>query len=102
MENMDEKIIKQRAAMEEFEKQRFSKETIEKENEQSIFEGTIEVNKIPVKFSERLLFDGQIGIWMPEDFEELSQENIDAIYLLGNKPDMVFGNSYLNFSLGFN
>ena len=42
MENMDEKIIKQRAAMEEFEKQRFSKETIEKENEQSIFEGTIE------------------------------------------------------------
>ncbi len=101
MQNVDEKIIKQRAAMEEFERQRFSKETIEQENKQSIFEGTIEINKIPVKFSKRILFDGQIGIWMPEDFEELSQENINAIYLLGNKPDMVFGNSYLNFSIGF-
>lgn len=101
MESVDEKIIKQREAMEEFERQRFSRETIEKENEQSIVEGTIEINKVPVEFSERLLFDGQIGIWMPVDFEELSQENINAIYLLGNKPDMVFGNSYLNFSIGF-
>lgn len=101
MESVDEKIIKQREAMEEFERQRFSRKTIEKENEQSIVEGTIEINKIPVEFSERLLFDGQIGIWMPVDFEELSQENINAIYLLGNKPDMVFGNSYLNFSIGF-
>ncbi len=102
MENIDEKILKQRTAMEEFERQRFLEETIEKENEQSIFDGIIEINKIPVEFSERLLFDGQIGIWMPMDFEELSQENINAIYLLGNKPDMVFGNSYLNFSIGFN
>lgn len=101
MENVDKEIIRQRAAMEEFEQQRFSKETIEEENKQSIFEGTIEINKIPVKFSKRLLFDGQVGIWMPEDFEELSQEDINAIYLLGNKPDMVFGNSYLNFSIGF-
>lgn len=101
MENVDEKIIKQRAAMEEFERQRFSKETIEEENKQSIFEGTIEVNKIPIRFARRPLFDGQVEIWMPQDFEELSRENIDAIYLLGNKPDMVFGNSYLNFSVGF-
>lgn len=101
MEHMDEKILKHRAAMEEFERQRFLEETIEEENKHSIYEGTIEVNKIPVTFSKRLLFDGQAGIWMPEDFEELSQENINAIYLLGNKPDVVFGNSYLNFSIGF-
>lgn len=102
MESIDEKIIKQRQAMEEFERQRFAKETIEEENKQSIFEGTIEINKIPVRFSKRLLFDGRIGLWMPDDFEELSRENVNAIYLLGNKPDMVFGNSYLNFSIGFN
>ena len=26
---------------------------------------------------------------------------ISAIYLLGNKPQIVWGNTYLNFSLGF-
>jgi hypothetical protein len=98
---MDEKILKQKEAMEQFEKQRFSKETIEEENKQSIFDGTIQINQIPVSFSERLLLDGSIGIWMPGDFEPLSQEAINAIYLLGNKPDMVFGNTYLNFSVGF-
>jgi len=101
MENMDEKILKQREAMEQFEKQRFSKETIEEENKQSIFDGTIRINEIPVSFSERLLLDGDIGIWMPADFEPLTQEMINAIYLLGNKPDMVFGNAYLNLSVGF-
>lgn len=101
MGNVDEEILKQREAMETFEKERFSKETIEKENAQSIFDGEIEVNKIPVRFSERELLDNRIGIWMPDDFEELPPETIAAIYLLGNKPDMVFGNSYLTFSIGF-
>ena len=101
MENMDEKILKQREALEEFEKQRFSEETIKEENKQSIFQGTVQINKIPVRFSERLIQDYKIAIWMPEDFEELSPEAIGAIYLLGNKPDMVYGNSYLNFSVGF-
>lgn len=102
MGNVDEDILKQREAIDAFEKQRFSKETIEKENTQSIFDGEIEINKIPVRFSERVLLDGKIGIWMPEDYEALSPETIAAVYLLGNKPDMVFGNSYLTFSVGFN
>lgn len=101
MGNVDEEILKQREAMEEFERQRFSKETIEKEKQQSIFDSEIEINKIPVRFAERKLIEDKISIWMPEDFEALSQETIDAIYLLGNKPDMVFGNSYLTFSVGF-
>lgn len=102
MEYMDEKILKQREALEEFEKQRFSEETIKEENKQSIFQGTIQINKIPVSFSERLIMDKKVGIWMPEDFEELTPEAIEAIYLLGNKPDVVFGNSYLNLSVGLN
>lgn len=101
MGSIDETILKQRKAMEEFEKQRFSKETIEEEKQQSIFEGSININKIPVTFSERALFDDRVGIWMPEDFESLPREAIAAIYLLGNKPELVFGNSYLNFSVGF-
>lgn len=101
MKNVDEEILKQRAAMEEFEKQRFSKETVEKENEQSIFDGEIQINKIPVTFEEKLLIENKIGMWMPEDFEALSEEAIAAIYLLGNKPELVMGNSYLTFSVGF-
>jgi hypothetical protein len=38
---------------------------------------------------------------MPEDFREFSQEEINAVYLLGNKPEVVYGNSYLGFSIGF-
>lgn len=101
MKNIDEEILKQRAAMKEFEKQRFSKETVEKENKQSIFDGEILVNKIPVTFEEKLLLENKVGIWMPEDFEAASEETIAAIYLLGNKPELVMGNSYLNFSVGF-
>lgn len=101
MKNIDEEILKQRAAMEQFEKQRFSKETVEKENKQSIFAGEILVNKIPVTFAEKLLIENKVGIWMPEDFEALSEEAIAAIYLLGNKPELVMGNSYLTFSVGF-
>ena len=82
MENMDEKILKQREALEEFEKQRFSEETIKEENKQSIFQGTVQVNKIPVSFSERLVMDKRAAIWIPEDFEELTPEAIEAIYLL--------------------
>lgn len=101
MESVDEKILKQKQMMEEFDKQRFDKETIEKENQSSIFDGKIEIHKIPVAFAERTLLDNQVAIWMPEDFEEFTREEIDAVYLLGNKPDVVYGNSYLGFSVGF-
>jgi hypothetical protein len=101
MEHVDEKILEQREMMEEFEKQRFDKDNIEKENQSSIFDGQIEIHKIPVSFAERSLLDDRIAIWMPEDFRELTQEEINAVYLLGNKPDVVYGNAYLNLSLGF-
>lgn len=101
MEQADEKILRQRAAAEEFEKQRFSEATIEEENRQSIFDGTIRINKIPVTFAERLLFDGSVGIWLPMDFAEWPKKEIEKYYVLGSKPDFVLGNGYLDFSVGF-
>ncbi len=98
---IDEEIIKQREEMEAFERQRFSKETEEAEKHQSVFDGEILIHKVPVTFAERPLFSDKVSIWMPEDFEAYTPEMIAAVYLLGNKPDMVFGNSYLNFSVGF-
>ena len=96
----DEEILQQRAAVKEMEQQRFSQETIE-ENEQSIFDGKILINKVPVTFAERTLMDGKIAIWLPEDYEELSTEAIELLYPLGNKPDFVLGNTYLSLSVGF-
>lgn len=101
MEQADEKILRQRAAAEEFKKQRFSEETIEEENRQSIFDGTISINKIPVTFAERLLFDSSVGIWLPTDFAEWPKKEIEKYYVLGSKPDFVLGNGYLDFSVGF-
>ncbi len=101
MGNVDEEILKQRAAAEEFEKQRFSKETVEKENKQSIFDGEVLIHEIPVKFAERKLIEDKVAIWMPEDFEEFTPEEIAAVYLLGNKPDMVYGNDTINLSFGY-
>lgn len=101
MKNVDEEILKQRAAAEQFEKMRYSEETIDKENEQSIFQGEIVINQIPVTFQEKLLINEKVGVWMPEDFEAIPEEAIAQIYLLGNKPELVMGNSYLNFSIGF-
>ncbi len=100
-ENMDEKILKERERYEAFEKKRFAEETIEEENKQSIQSGTILIHKIPVEFSKRKILQEKAAIWMPSDFEELTEEEISAIYLLGNKPQIVWGNTYLNFSLGF-
>ncbi len=101
MKHVDEKILLQKEKMEEFEKQRFAKETVEEEKKQSIFDGTVRIHKVPVRFSERMLLDGKAAMWMPDDFEELTPEAVKAIYILGNKPDVVFGNAYLNLSAGF-
>lgn len=102
MPEMDEELLKRRELLEEFERERFSEETIEKEKEQSIFSGEIMVNMIPVTFAERTFLDGKVSIWMPVDFEELSSEEIAALYPLGNKPNKVYADSYLDLSTGYN
>lgn len=101
MEQADEKILEQKAAALKFEQQCFSDETIGKENEQSIFDGTIDIHGISVSFSERKLYDGQVGLWLPDDFMEWTPEMVAESYLLGNKPDFVLGNGYLDFFVGF-
>lgn len=101
MSELDEELIKKRELLEQFERKRFSQETIEKEKEQSIFDGEINVNMVPVNFAERLFLDGKVAIWMPVDFEELTPEEIAVSYPLGNKPDKVYSNSYLDLAVGY-
>lgn len=102
MPEMDEELIRKREMLEQFERERFSQETIERENSQSIFDGKIQVNMVPVTFAERVFLDGKAAIWMPEDFEELTPEEVAVSYPLGNKPDKVYSNSYLDLAAGYN
>lgn len=102
MPELDEELIKKRELLEQFERERFSRENIEKENGQSIFDGEILVNMVPVTFAERLFLDGKVAIWMPEDFEALTPEEVAVSYPLGNKPDKVYSNSYLDLAAGYN
>ena len=57
MPEMDEELIRKREMLEQFERERFSQETIEQENSQSIFDGKIQVNMVPVTFAERTFLD---------------------------------------------
>lgn len=101
MVRMDEELLRRRETLEEFERARFAEETIEKENAQSIFDGEIMVNMVPVTFSERMILDGKAAIWMPEDFTELSPQEVALSYPLGNRPDKVYADSCLDLATGY-
>ncbi|MDE6220888.1 MAG: hypothetical protein K2G51_10765 [Lachnospiraceae bacterium] len=40
------------------------------------------MNMVPVTFAERTFLDGKAAIWMPEDFEELSLEEVAVSYFV--------------------
>lgn len=101
MAQMDEELLRRREIQEEFERERFSEENIAEEKTQSIFDGTIMINMVPTAFSERTFLDDKVAIWMPEDFTELSPQEIAMSYPLGNKPDKVYMNSYLDLATGY-
>lgn len=101
MAQMDEELLRRREMREEFERERFSKETVEKEKTQSIFDGTILINMVPVTFTERTFLEDKVAIWMPEDFTELSPREIAMSYPLGNKPDKVYADSCLDLATGY-
>lgn len=102
MEFMDEQILKVRKQMDEQIKINYSEETIKKELEQSIYDGNIEINGIPVQFSEREILDGKAVIWMPTDFALMTKEEIERQYPLGNRPQVVYYNSYLPLTVVLN
>lgn len=113
MEHIDEKILKAKnqmeeqmlaakKQMEEKEAKRHAEETIQEELKQSIYDESIQIYGIPIKFTEMKLIDNRITLRLPEDFELVSEEAIAQVYFLGNKPQYVLANDYLYFNVGFN
>ncbi len=101
MSYVDEDIIRQRELAEQKQKLQSLEKTVVEEEYQSVFNGEVLLDGQSVTFTERLLFEDKVAVWMPEDFVTFSPEQIARIYILGNKPELVFGNSSLKFSIGF-
>lgn len=78
MAQMDEELLRRREMREEFERERFSKETVEKEKTQSIFDGTILINMVPVTFTERTFLEDKVAIWMPRILQSCLHERLQC------------------------
>ncbi len=102
MEHMDEQFLKAKRQMEEKEAKRHSDEVIEEELKQSIYDETMNIYGVPVQFVKHELLEGQVSLMMPKDFEALPEEAIAEVYFVGNKPQYMYANDYLYFSVGFN
>lgn len=102
MSYKDEEFITIKKSLEEYNDERYSEESIDKEiEEQSIYENNITIYDIPVKFSEYLLLNKKISILMPADFNLVDKEIIDKMYPLGSPPNEVYSNSYIDLNIGF-
>lgn len=102
MNYTDEAILMARRQMERNEQESHSDKVIREELKQSIYDGEIKIFHVPVAFAEKELLDGQMTMWLPEDFTPRTREEIERVYFLGNSPQEVYSNTYLDFALALN
>lgn len=102
MDYTDEAILLMRKQMEQNEKERHSGKVIKEELEQSIYDEEVKIFHIPVKFEDMELLDGKITMRLPNDFTPRTKEEIERVYFLGNGPQHVYSNAYLDFALALN
>ena len=108
-QHVDEIILKQQADRRKATEQKtdskedgtLTAEELERELNQSIYDGTIEIDKVPVEFAERLVMNERIAMYMPTEFEPLEKEDIKLIYPFGDQPQHVYGSRSIPFMIGF-
>lgn len=98
----DEALLMIREQMEKTEEERHSDKVIEAELEHSIYDEEIRIFHIPVKFADLELLEGRITMRLPGDFTQRTKEEIERIYFMGNSPQYVYNNPYLDFALALN
>lgn len=98
----DEALLMIREQMEKTEEERHSDKVIDEELEHSIYEEEIKIFHIPVKFADLELLEGRISMRLPGDFTQRTKEEVARIYFLGNGPQYVYSNPYLDFALAMN
>lgn len=102
MNHQDEEIIKKRKAMQAAKQKEEKEETIEKEKEESIFEGLIHLFGKAVTFQRREIEEYGLSIMMPEAFEEMDEELKEALYPYGKAPKYAFASGDIPFQITLN
>lgn len=102
MSYQDEEIIKQRKAMQAQQQKEQQKEIIEKEKEESIYQGTIHLFGKEVAFERRMIEEYGLSILLPIEFEELDKESKDVLYPYGKGPKYAFASGDIPFQVTLN
>lgn len=98
--NTDEQLLKIKKQMEQEIQQKEQSENLEKELQQSIFDGTVEIFGKEVQFERREVPEFGISILMPNDYELLDDTMRKFVYPNENGPQHVFTSDegYMNIS----
>lgn len=102
MNYQDEEIIKKRKAMQLQQQEEQEKETIEREKEESIYQGSIHLFGKEVSFERREIEEYGLSLLMPTEFEELDEETKDVLYPYGKAPKYAFASGELSFQITLN
>ena len=102
MNHRDEEIIANRQAMQQQQKKEMEQEEIEREKEESIFDGRIHLLGKEVAFERRTFEEYGISLLLPERFEEMEQDIKDAIYPYGKAPKHAFAGEDIPFQVTLN
>lgn len=101
MKYADEEFLKAKKA-EEKEREQEKAERLETELQGNVRDGKVVVYGKEIAFSEQTFLDGQLTLFAPTDLRALTQEEIDAAYLIGNKPQYVYYSESADMSLVLN
>lgn len=99
MEHMDQELLKQKKLLKQEEEKRSSQENMEQEAEESIYDETVHIIGVPVKFERRQIPELGVSIYMPETFFLFADDIKKLIYPAGNAPSHLFGGEDINFQL---
>lgn len=102
MEYKDEQILNARKAEAQRQIEKLTLEQRERENQESIFAGSVHIDGKEIRFSRREVRELMISLYMPETFERMDSELKDVIYPLGNAPSHAFADETIPFQMTLN
>lgn len=102
MSYQDEEILLKRKAMQAEQKKEQQNEEIEKEKEESIFDGKIHLFGKEVVFERREFEEYGLSLLLPVEFEELDEETKEVLYPYGKAPKYAFASGEIPFQVTLN
>lgn len=102
MKFKDEEILKARRAIEKEAERKHSEDNINKELEESIFDGVIHIYEEEVQFERRRNEEYGISMMMPAASFEVDEELKKLLYPMDKRPKYVYGNESVNITVSFN